>query len=226
MAIKDSADGWVRAKPVQAMVFVVVGGLVVGGVVGLAAGYKIEQNRVASGVNRLKAQISQSHQTKSAATKPAAVKGFGLSNERVGSLTAIGASTISLRTQRLGVLQLHTTSLTQYEQAGSGPQSDITVGSRALLTIGGDVLVLAKGSLLGRPVTKVAHDSFSYAKANTTGTATVAFSHIKALDVLSAASRSDLKKGSDVLVGGRTLSKGDFVVVEVILLPTGSGFAK
>ena len=32
----------------------------------------IEQNRVASGVNRLKAQISQSHRTKSSATKRAA----------------------------------------------------------------------------------------------------------------------------------------------------------
>jgi hypothetical protein len=225
VAIKDSADGWVRAKPMQAIVFVVVGGLVVGGVIGLAAGYKIEQNRVASGVNRLKAQINQSHQTKSAAKKPA-VKGFGLSNERVGSVTAIGTTTISLRTQRFGVLQLHTTSLTKYEQAGTGSHSDITVGSRALVTIGGDVLVLANGSLLGRPITKVAGNSFSYAKANAAGTATIAFSHIKVLDVLSGASRSDVKTGTDVLIGGRTPSKGDFVVDEVIVLPTGSGFAK
>jgi hypothetical protein len=225
VAIKDSADRWVRDKPVQAMVSIVIAGLVVGGVVGLGAGYKIEQNRVASGVNRLKAQVAQGHRTKPKATKPAA-KGFGLSNERIGAVTAVGATTIGLRTKRLGVLQLHTTNTTQFEQAAGGSQSALSVGSHAVLTIGGDVLVLPKGSLLGRAITNVAQNAFTLAKVGKTGPTTVKFSKLKVIDVVSASTRSDVKTGSDVMVGGREASKGDFAAVEVIVLPTGSGFAK
>ena len=48
--------------------------------------------------------------------------------------------------------------------ASKGEADPLTVGSRALVTIGGDVLVLAKGSLLGRPVTKVAQSAVDAVK--------------------------------------------------------------
>jgi hypothetical protein len=225
VAIKDSADRWVRDKPVPAMVSIVIAGLVVGGVVGLGAGYKIEQNRVASGVNRLKAQVNAGHRTKTKTTSPAA-KRLSLSNERIGSVTAIGTGTIGLRTKRLGVVQVQTTNATQFEKATSGSRSAITVGSRAVLTIGGDVLVFSSGSLLGRQITKVAPNSFTLAKVNSTGPTTVSFAKLKVFDVLSAAQRSDIKQGSSLMVSGHGSTNSGFDAVEVILLPTGSGFAK
>jgi hypothetical protein len=226
VAIKDSVDRWVRDKPVPAMVSIVIAGLVVGGLVGLGAGYKIEQNRVASGVNRLKAQVNLAHRTKPKTTTPA-VKRFSLSTERIGSVTTIGTNTIGLRTKRLGLVQLQTTNATQFEKVTSGSQSAITVGSRAVLTIGGDILVVSSGSLLGRPITKAAHSSFTLGKANATGpTTTVAFSKLKVIDVVSTATRSDIKQASELMVGGHAPSTGSFTAVEVIVLPAGSGFAK
>jgi len=207
------------------MASIVIAGLVVGGAIGLGAGYKIEQNRVASGVNRLEAEVSQGHRTKPTTTTPAA-KRLSLSNERIGSVTAVATATFGLLTKRLGLVQLQTTNATQFEQATSGSQSAITVGSRALLTIGGDILVVPKGSLLGRSITKVGHSSFTLAKLNSTGPTTVAFSKLKVFDVVSAANRSDIHKGSELIVGGHGSGTGGFVAVEVIVLPKGSGFAK
>ena len=57
MGIKDSTETWVRGKPVQAMVVIGLVGLVIGGLVGVGAGFKIEQNRTKSDVAALKAQI-------------------------------------------------------------------------------------------------------------------------------------------------------------------------
>jgi len=206
------------------MVSIVIAGLVVGGVVGLGAGYKIEQNRVSAGVNRLKAQVAQGHRTTPTSTNPA-VKRLSLSNERIGSVTAISTDTIGLRTKKLGVVQLQTTNATQFEKAISGSRSAVTVGSRAVLTIGGDVLVFSNGSLLGRSITKVGPNSFTLAKVNSTKATTVAFAKLKVFDVLTAAKRADIKTGSDLMVSGHGSGTG-FVAVEVILLPAGSGFAK
>jgi hypothetical protein len=225
VAIKDSADRWVRDKPVPAMVSIVIAGLVVGGVVGLGAGYKIEQNRVSSGLNRLRAAVNHGHPSNTKTTTPVA-KRLSLSSERIGSVTAIATNTIGLRTKRLGLVQVQTTNTTQFEKATGGSRSAITVGSRAVLTIGGDVLVFSSGSLLGRQITKVAANSFTLAKVGSTGPTTVSFAKLKVFDVLSAAKRSDIKQGSALMVSGHGSTNSSFVAVEVILLPAGSGFAK
>ena len=60
MAIKDSAEGWVRGKPVLAMVVVALIGAVVGGVIGLGVGFKVEQSRTRDDVKRLQQQIKSS----------------------------------------------------------------------------------------------------------------------------------------------------------------------
>jgi len=209
---------------------VVAVGLVFGGLVGVGAGYKIEQNRVSSGVKRLNAQLaSQSGAVApiaQAKTAPVAKKsGFGA--ERVGKITAVSADSISVATKRLGTLQIHTTSTTKIERAEPGTKTDVAVGRSVLITISGrDVIVLVSGSLLGRPVLKVARDSFSVTKAVGHGTAKVSLAKVTSVDTISAATRADLRNGTDVIVAGHAAGKGNFVAVEVIVLPAGSGFAK
>ena len=168
MAIKDAAVGWARAKPVPAMVAIVAAGLVFGGAVGTVAGFKIEQHRAAAGVNRLKAKVAPGQPTRTTTTNPR-VKHSALANERVGTVTAIGADSITLNTTRLGVLKLRTTSATHFEQVRGATVTDIKAGSRAVVTLGGDVLVVAASSLLGRPVTKVAGDSFAIGEGRRAG---------------------------------------------------------
>ena len=63
MTIKDSTEGWVRNKPALAMVAVAAVGLVVGGLIGLGVGYKIEKNRVQDDVQRLQSQLKQTGAT-------------------------------------------------------------------------------------------------------------------------------------------------------------------
>jgi hypothetical protein len=225
VTIKDSAEGWVRGKPLRRMLFIVVAGIVLGGVVGTAAGYKIEQNRTSSGVNHLKAQITRAHSIPTATTKPGA-KSLVLPAERAGTVTVVRANAITLATKRLGVLRILTTTATQVEDVGGGSKADVKVGGRAIVTIGGDVLLLSGKSLLGRPITNVTSDSFAVAKVNGTGTTTIMFSKVKVIDSVSGAQLSDIKKGSNVLVGGHAPTNGDFTAVEVIVLPPGSGFAR
>jgi hypothetical protein len=230
VAIKDSADQWARGKPMRALLVLLVVGLVLGGLIGSAAGYEIEHHRVASGLKRLRAQTKPGTAGE-AGTSPVktggpGIKTSGLANERVGVVSAIGANEISVRTARLGVLQVHTTSATQFELAKSGSRSDIAAGSRGIVTLTGDLLVLGSKSLLGRAITGVAADSFSVEKVNGSGTTSISFSKLKVIDVLSAATLTDVKIGSEVLVGGRSPSKGDFVAAEVVLLPAKSPFAK
>ena len=225
MAIEEPTDGWIRSKPMRAITVVLAGGLVVGGLVGLGVGYKVEQNRVSSRVTQLQAQLAgHSHQAAPATTP--VTKRSGLGTERVGKITAIGADTITLVTKRLGSLQLHTTSATKIERAVTGTKGAITIGRPVLITLTGrDVIVLPPASSLGRPITKVAPDSFSVAKANGHGTATVSFAKVTSIDSISAATRSELEKGDAVIVAGHAEGKGNFVALEVIALPAGSGFA-
>jgi hypothetical protein len=225
VAIKEPADGWIRSKPMRAMSVVLAGGLVFGGLVGLGAGYKIEQHRVSSRVTQLRTQLAgQSHQVTPATTP--VTKRSGLGAERVGKITTIGADTITIATKRLGTLQLHTTSATKIERAVAATKSAITIGRPVLITLsGGDVIVLPPASSLGRPVTKVAPDTFSIAKANGHGTAKASFAKVTSIDSISAATRSELKNGDAVIVAGHAEGKGNFVALEVIVLPTGSAFA-
>ena len=226
MGIKGSAESWARGRPARAIAVILAAGLVIGAAVGLGAGYKIEQHRVASSVKRLQVQlVSPTNQSTPGTTRPAASKS-GLGSERVGTVTAVAADTIGLATKRLGVLQLHATSATRFERAVVGSKADITLGRRVLIPLGGrEVLILPPSSPLGRPVTEVANGSFSVAKLTGSGSAVVSLANVRLIDTIAAAKRSNVKKGSKVIVAGRVATKGNFVAVEVIVLPAASAFA-
>ena len=84
--------------------------------------------------------------------------------------------------------------------------------------------MLAQRSALGLAVSKVASNSISLDKAGGRGLTTLSFGKVKVIDTISAARASDIKSGSAILAGGQT-NKGTFDATEVILLPSGSGFA-
>jgi hypothetical protein len=214
VAIKDSVENWVRGKPMQAVVLIAAGGIVLGGVVGLGAGWKIEQNRTKNDVKRLQASGG------------ASATGSGPLGQRTGTVSAITDGTLTLVTKKSGTQAVKTTTLTNVEQASKGTPADITVGRRLLLTLNGnDVIVLSKGSKLGRLVTSVTTDSFAVAKPNGSRGVNIKTANVKVVDTLTPAKLTDVKTGSLVLAGGRASGKTAFNASEVILLPDGSAFA-
>lgn len=216
MAIKDSAETWVRGKPTSALILVAAVGVVIGGLIGLGAGYKIEQSRTKSDVTRLQNQIKAA----------GVVTGAGPLGQRVGKVTATAPDSVMLSTKLQGTQQVKTSATTQFEQAAAGKTSDILVGDRLLLTKNAsDVIVLPKSSKLGRPVLRASATSFQIAKANGSPGQTIPLKDVKTVSTLTPAKIGDIKTNSYVLAGGKSSSKQVFAAVEVILLPTGSGFA-
>jgi hypothetical protein len=198
----------------QAVVLIAAGGIVLGGVVGLGAGWKIEQNRTKNDVKRLQASGG------------ASATGSGPLGQRTGTVSAITDGTLTLVTKKSGTQAVKTTTLTNVEQASKGTPADITVGRRLLLTLNGnDVIVLSKGSKLGRLVTSVTTDSFAVAKPNGSRGVNIKTANVKVVDTLAPAKLTDVKTGSLVLAGGRASGKTAFNASEVILLPDGSAFA-
>ena len=222
MSIKDSAETWVKGAPGQAMILIAAVGIVVGGVAGLGAGFKIEQNRTRSDVKKLRAQLA--NQSGSGGTAPSASAALG---QRIGKVTKSANGAITIATKRQGAQDLLTTATTQFEKAVKGSTSDIVVGRRVLVTVSGaDVIVLPTTSQLGRPVTSVGTDSFAIGKTNNAKAGSVSMTNVKEVDTISAAKQADVTVGSQVLAGGRTGTvKSSFNASEVILLPAGSGFA-
>jgi hypothetical protein len=213
VAIKDSVENWVRGKPMQAVVLIAAGGIVIGGVVGLGAGWKIEQNRTKDDVKRLQASGKVAN-------------GTGPLGQRTGKVSAITEGTLTVVTKNKGNQAVKTTTLTNVEQASKGTPADITVGRRLLLTTDGhDVIVLAQGSKLGRLVTSVTTSSFAVAKQDGSRGANIKTADVKVVDTLAPAKLTDVKTGSLVIAGGRAAGGNAFNASEVILLPDGSAFA-
>jgi hypothetical protein len=200
----------------QAVVLIAAGGIVVGGIVGLGAGWKIEQNRTKNDVKRLQASAGAG----------GSATGTGPLGQRTGKVSSITGGTLTVVTKRKGTQTVKTTTLTSVEQASKGTPADITVGRRLLLTLNGnDVIVLPQTSKLGRLVTSVTTDSFAVAKANGSRGVNIKTANVKVVDSVGPAKMTDIKSGGFVIVGGRASGKTAFNATEVILLPAGSPFA-
>src|SRR3954471_8344534 len=117
MGIKDSTENWVRGKPAQAMILVAALGLVIGGVIGLAGGYKIEQSRTKSDVERLQSQI------KAAIASGADIPGVGALGQRVGKVTAVKGTTITMSSNEQGSQTVNTSASTAFENTEPGTAS-------------------------------------------------------------------------------------------------------
>ena len=125
MTIKDSAESWVRSKPMRAMVAVAAIGLVVGGIVGLGVGYKVEKNRVQEDVQRLQSQLRdrRDHSNQKVV-------------QRVGEIAAVSGSTLTVKTKLQGDQDIQTTSAS-FQKTAEGKTADIVVGKKILVATGG-----------------------------------------------------------------------------------------
>ncbi len=211
--MKDSAEGWVRSKPVLAMVAVAVVGLVVGGLVGLGVGYKIEKNRVQDDVQRLQSQLKAS----------GATNNNGKVVQRVGQITGSSGNTLTVKTKLQGDQTISTTDKTAYEKTSEAKTSDIAVGNKVLVAGGGkEVIILPDNSEIGRQVSQVGSDAFTLQGKK--GSAPVKTKNVTKVYKLESATSADAKVNTDVIVAGKH-NGTNFEAVEVIVLPSGSGFA-
>lgn len=200
-----------------AVCFAILAALI-GGLLGSAAGFKIEQHRTRDEVGRLKAQGDRADEA------PVALRKVAL-GQRVGLVAGVAGDTITLGIAPHRQLHVRVTSATRCERATTGSSSDIVVGSRVLLTIrANDVIVLPQDSLLGRRVSRVTPDSFSIDKVEGGVGATVRMNSVKHIDKITLTKLADVKAGMPMLAGGRTIDKTTFGAVEIITLPKESGF--
>jgi hypothetical protein len=217
MSIKTSADEWVRKGPTQAMAVVAAAGLVIGALVGLGLGYKIEQSRTKSDVKKLQAKI-KANSTSTGSAKSAL-------GQRVGTVTDSSNGIITLSTKKRGSQKLATTDTTVFESVVGGTIADVDSGRRVLVTPGGnEILVLSTDSRLGRIVNSVGSDSIGVAEGNGSPAAKIKTSDVHRVETVKTATATDIAKGDKVLAGGNAKSDSDFNAIEVIVLPDDTGF--
>ena len=217
MSIKDSADEWVRKGPTQAIAVVAAVGLVLGGLIGLGVGYKVEQSRIKSDVKKLQTRLR-------AATAPATT-GKGALGQRVGTVTTTSGTNITLSTKKRGAQVLVTNPKTVFETAVRGTIADVRAGRRVLVTAGGnEIVVLPVGSKLGRVVSAVASDLIKLNAGNGAPASRIDTPKVHRVETLKPAKFADVTKDDNVLAGGRATNGDNFVATEVIVLPADSGF--
>lgn len=225
MSIKSATDEWVRKGPSQAIAVIAAAGILIGAVVGLGVGYKIEQSRTRNGVNRLHQQIKTLQQklnTSAGGTRPTVAP----VSRRVGKVTAAAAGSFTVSTKLGGSQVLVTSASTVFEKAVRGSVADVKVGSRVLVVSGGsEIMVLGAKSKLGRLVGKVAKTSIVVNAGNGLPAGTIKKSAVKLVSTLRSATSADIAPGTSVLAGGRPTTLTRLATIEIIVLPRGSRFA-
>jgi hypothetical protein len=213
VTIKNAVEGWVRSKPVLAMVAVAAVGLVVGGIVGLGAGYKVEKNRVRDDVQRLQRQLKDAGAT---ATSEKVV-------QRVGEIKAVSGATLTVKTRLQGDQDVETTSAT-FRKTVEGTVDDIAVGKKVLVATGArEVIILDEGTEIGHAVTAVTDEGFTVA-LDKGRSADVETSNVDKVYTLTTAESSDAKVDTGVVIAGKRVGSEGFQATEVIVLPTDSAF--
>jgi hypothetical protein len=218
MSIKTSADEWVRKAPTQAIAVIAAVGLVVGGLIGLGVGFKIEQSRTKSDVTKLQKQLRAKSTPKGTFS--------GVLGQRVGKVTATKADSITVTTNKRGTQTIFTTSKTIFEKTARGTIADVHVGLRVLVTVGAkEMIVLPATSKLGRQVTKVGSDLIKIAKANGLPAGSFKTADVHLVSTTKSATTADVSSGDSILAGGHATAATTFDAAEIIVLPAGSGFA-
>jgi hypothetical protein len=218
MSMKTSADEWVRKGPTQAIAVIAAVGLVVGALIGLGVGFKIEQSRTKSDVTKLQKQLKAKAPTKGAFS--------GALGQRVGKVTASKSGSVTVTTKQRGAQTIVTTAKTVFEKAAAGTIADVHTGLRVLVTVGAkEMIVLPATSKLGRPVTKVASDLIKIAKANGLPAGSLKTADVHLVSVVKSATATDVSAGDSILAGGSATSTSTFNAAEIIVLPASSGFA-
>jgi hypothetical protein len=198
--------------------------LVVGLVIGLAAGYKIEQTRTKNDVNRLKeANKATGSKPSKNAPPPTATTSVRLAGT-VGTATN-GTVTLSGGTSPQ-TFQTDTT--TAVVRATPGSASDITAGQRVVwqgksgqLTQAAEVIVLPADAKIGSVVVSATPTSMQITSSN--GNLTINTSGAT-VDKVTTAALTDVTPGNKIVAQARLAGSTD-TAIEIILLPSSSKFA-
>jgi hypothetical protein len=213
VTINESAQGWVRNKPVLALVAAAAVGLVVGGLVGLGVGYKIEKNRVQKDVQRLQSQLKAA----------GVVNPSGKVAQRVGQITGSSGNTLTVKTKLQGTQDITTTADTKFEKTTEAQISDVAVGNKVLVSVGGkEVIIVPDDSEIGREVSKVDDDGFTV-EGKKGKTAPVKTKNVTKVYKLESGTSADAKVDSDVIIATKAGDSG-LQALEVIVLPADSAF--
>ena len=195
---------------------------------GFGAGYLFEHNRTKSDVDRLKKQL-QTQQT--APKKTAATATEAKPGRVVGTVTAVSASSITLKLKNGTTRKLATRKTTVVEQAATGTIGDVVAEARVVVE--GDPTA-PKGSPKARAILVLPKNAHFGAIVQTTDSSTVS---IKAgtkvtkvttsgatIDKVSTATYADIKTGTKVMLQGVKGPGGNIVASEIVLLPPDSTF--
>ena len=193
--------------------------LVVGLVVGLGAGYKIEQTRVKNDVKAAEARANKN------ATTRAQSRAQSVSVQRWGKVTASAANAVNLT---FGAsTPLLTNPATIVVKATPGTPADIVAGARVVWqlkkgepTQANAVIVLPTDAKLGTPVVSATANSMTLKRS----TGNVTFSTKGAtVEKVATASTTDIASGAKVIVQARQTNQA-LDAVEVVVLPNTTKF--
>ncbi|MDQ1460537.1 MAG: hypothetical protein QOI08_2021 [Actinomycetota bacterium] len=219
MPAVDSVKAWVERRPKRAVLVTAISAVLIGALVGFGAGYKVEHDRVANDVARLKRTSS----TTVAPGGGAAAAGTG---RRDGRVTAASAGSLTIKSRQGRDVIITLGAGTNVDNIVKGTASDIVAGRHVLVVApGAEVVVLRAGSTAGRTVKSVSKGSFAVAAKAGAKAATVKIGTRTIVEKLSPAKAADIKVGDQIIAFGPTGSAGPVKATDVIIVPASSKLA-
>jgi hypothetical protein len=222
--VADSTSGLAgRIKSMSLGALIASGALIliVGLVVGLAGGYKIEQQRTKDDIKSAKAAAKAQPKSGGAAATGAAVRLAG----KVG-VTAPDSVTITVDGAK--TMKFATSPKTIIVKASPGTASDITKGSRVVwkpvagqVAQAEEVVVLPANAKMGSLVVSATPDSMTF--KNNAKDVTVSIQGATVLKVATAKA-TDITTGGKLVAQARRASNSSLSATEVIVLPSSSKF--
>jgi len=195
--------------------------LVIGLVVGLAAGYKIEQQRTKDDIASAKA---------AAKAAPAGAAEGAKSVRLVGKVGVTAPDSVTITVDGTKTMRFVTTPTTVVVKAASGTAGDITSGSRVVwkpkegqLTEAEEVIVLPADAKMGSLVVSATPDSMTF-KSN--GKDVTVSTKGATISKVSTAKTTDIATGGKVVAQTRRTDPTTLSAVEVIVLPKSSKFVE
>jgi hypothetical protein len=217
---KPSLDERIKRMSLGGLIASAVVILIIGLVIGLGAGYKIEQNRTKNDVNRLKKQGSAT----SNASSPGA--SAATSVRLAGTIGSATNSTVAL-TGGSGPQTFLTNAKTIVVKASPGTASDIAAGHHVVwrakpgqLTQAQEVIVLPADAKIGSVVTNATPTSMEIMGQSGNVTVSTAGATI---DQVATATLADVTAGAKIVAQARHAGSTD-TATEIIVLPSSSKF--
>lgn len=204
--------------------------LVVGLLVGLAAGYKIEQGRVKNDVKNVKKEAATKSSTTTVTTGSGSTSGSTSRILRVtGTVDTTAPDLVTVTAAGGSKRKVATDSATIVVKTSPGTASDITKGSKVVvqakpgsLTDAAEVVVLPSKAKLGTSVVSVTPTSMTIRSNGKDLAINIQGATIETVANVQA---SDIAVGDKVIAQARE-TKPNVTATEIIILPSSSAFVR